>query len=249
MKLIYILLLLTPTLFARDKGQIEITTDEGIEVFQKEKYYLLKKNVKIDSDDFILTAEQVKAFFEKDLYDIKYIESEGSVKFISNDGVTVYGEKLTFSSKNNNIHVSGINSSILIKNITMKSNGYIKIDDLKGKFKIEGPDSLLLTENISIFGNNIEGEYNKINNINKIINLTVIDNDLSEIKTDKLQMFSSKAIFSEKNNLIELFDNVKVIRDSEIIIGDYAKINTLDESYKIISKKSNKVKILIDNNQ
>ena len=62
-------------------------------------------------------------------------------------------------------------------------------------------------------------------------------------------MFSSKAIFSEKNNLIELFDNVKVIRDSEIIIGDYAKINTLDESYKIISKKSNKVKILIDNNQ
>ena len=33
----------------RESGQTEITTDEGIEVFNQEKYYLLKKNVKIIS--------------------------------------------------------------------------------------------------------------------------------------------------------------------------------------------------------
>ena len=32
---------------AREEGETEITTEEGIEVFQNEKYYLLKKNVKI----------------------------------------------------------------------------------------------------------------------------------------------------------------------------------------------------------
>ena len=51
-------------------GETEITTDDGIEVFQNEKYYLLKKNVKITSDDFEITSDRVKANFEIDLYDI-----------------------------------------------------------------------------------------------------------------------------------------------------------------------------------
>ena len=38
----------------RESGQTEITTDDGIEVFNKEKYYLLKKNVKINSDEYKL---------------------------------------------------------------------------------------------------------------------------------------------------------------------------------------------------
>ena len=44
MKKIFVLLIFLPfALLAREKGQPEITTEEGIEVFQKEKYYLLKK--------------------------------------------------------------------------------------------------------------------------------------------------------------------------------------------------------------
>ena len=36
------------------------------------------------------------------------------------------------------------------------------------------------------------------------------------------------------------------IRDNEIILGDHAKINTLTQSYKVVSKDSTKVKILIN---
>ena len=39
-------------LISREIGQTEITAEDGIEVFQDEKYYLLKKNVKILSDNF-----------------------------------------------------------------------------------------------------------------------------------------------------------------------------------------------------
>ena len=53
--------------FSRKIGETEITTEEGIEVFQNEKYYLLKKNVKIESDTFNLTGDLIKIFFEKDL--------------------------------------------------------------------------------------------------------------------------------------------------------------------------------------
>ena len=41
--LILFIFLFSFQLLAREAGQIEITTDEGIEVFKKEKYYLLKK--------------------------------------------------------------------------------------------------------------------------------------------------------------------------------------------------------------
>ena len=38
--------------WSRNIGETEITTEDGIEVFQEEKYYLLKKNVEIVSDEF-----------------------------------------------------------------------------------------------------------------------------------------------------------------------------------------------------
>ena len=46
-------------------GETEITTEDGIEVFQEEKYYLLKKNVEISSDELELKGDNVKIFFEK----------------------------------------------------------------------------------------------------------------------------------------------------------------------------------------
>ena len=56
-KLLIIFCIFTTILNARDTGQTEITTEEGIEVYQKEKYYLLKKNVAIQSDNFNLKAD------------------------------------------------------------------------------------------------------------------------------------------------------------------------------------------------
>ena len=64
-KLLIIIIFFSSSTLSREVGQTEITTDEGIEVFQNEKYYLLKNNVQIISDDFQLDADLVKAYFEK----------------------------------------------------------------------------------------------------------------------------------------------------------------------------------------
>ena len=63
----FFLTLYSITVSSKGIGETEITTDDGIEVFQNEKYYLLKKNVIIASDDFKITADSVKAKFEIDL--------------------------------------------------------------------------------------------------------------------------------------------------------------------------------------
>ena len=59
-------------------------------------------------------------------------------------------------------------------------------------------------------------------------------------------MFAKIAKYNKKDNIIELFENVEVIRDNEIITGDYANIDTLNQSYKVKSNNSDKkVKVLI----
>ena len=244
-KLLIILFFLTSLTSAREIGQTEITTEEGIEVFQNEKYYLLKKNVIILSDDFELKADLVKAYFDKDLYDIINIKSEGNVKLSSSKGIVAIGQKVNFDPKNENILILGTNSSLVYKDLFMKSDEKIQVKNLNGEFDLKGKNSELKTDNIIIIGNFIKGNYITINEINEIENLIVEDDNIANIKTKKINMFANKAIYNKKENTIELFNNVKIVRDNEIIFGDYANINTLDESYKVISKNSQKVKVLI----
>ena len=99
MRIFFILciLLITNYSYSRTLGETEITAEEGIEVFQDDKYYLLKKNVKIDSDKFVLLGDEIKIFFDKDLYDIKLINAFGNVSLISDQfNITAEGNKLLF---------------------------------------------------------------------------------------------------------------------------------------------------------
>ena len=90
------------------------------------------------------------------------------------------------------------------------------------------------------------GNYTNVDGKNVVEKLIVEDNTQIFIKTNTLDMFALKAKFDKKNNIIELFNNVKIFRGKELITGDYAKINTLDESYKITSDKTKKVKVLLN---
>ena len=246
-KLLIIILFLSSSILSREVGQTEITTDEGIEVFQKEKYYILKKNVSIISDNFELKADLVKAYFDKDLYDISKIESEKDVILKSSRGILAKGDKINFSTKNENITIKGNSSSLTYGNIFMFSQDLVEVDNLNGNFTIKGKEGELKTDSIHIFGSLIKGNFITINNIHEVEKLYVEDDKQANIKTKKINMFAKKANYNKQDNIIELFENVKVIRGNEIITGDYANIDTLNESYKIKSNNSDKkVKVLIN---
>ena len=96
---------------AREVGETEITTEDGIEVFQDQKFYLLKKNVKIKSDDFNLNADNVKISFNKNLYDIVSLKASGKVIFDSSKyKMNGRGEKLYFKVKEEELKIEGLNS-------------------------------------------------------------------------------------------------------------------------------------------
>ena len=246
-KYLILILIISLKVFGAEKSPTEITTDNGIEVFQNEKYYLLKGNVIINSDDFILKANLVKAYFNKDLYDIIKIECDENVSFISNKGVEAKGNKLNFDTIQNTIEILGLDSSLKNSDFSLKSDELIFVDNTIGKFYLKGKSSALQTKDLLVIGNIIIGYYVENDQNNEITKLEVTDQSSVNILTDEMNMFSKKANYSKEKNLIELTEDVKIIKDNETIIGDYAKIDTLKNSYKIFSDSNKKVKILLNN--
>ena len=62
-------------------------------------------------------------------------------------------------------------------------------------------------------------------------------------------MYAKKINFSINTSVIELIDDVTIIRNDEKITGDYGTLDTKNNSYKIKSKNNTKVKVTIQNNE
>ena len=245
-----IIFLFTLSVEARNKGETEITTEDGIEVYQSEKFYLLKKNVKINSDSFNLYADNVKIIFEENLYDIIEIDAKGNVTFDSFEfDLKGNGEALNFKVPIEELRIEGTNSELVIENIKMISDGIIKVSNLNGNFSLDGVNSKLISENIFIRGVSINGIFSNNTNQKNIKLLNVYDDNISYVKNNNTEMYAKKINYDETKSLIELIENVTIIRDGENISGDYGTLNTKNDSYKIKSNNENKVKVVIKNNE
>ena len=236
------------TVSSRGIGETEITTDDGIEVFQNEKYYLLKKNVIIDSDDFQITADNVKVKFEIDLYDISSLETKGNsslnaIKY----GIKGNGDEILINIKSEEITVIGKSALLNLQETKMHSDGKIKVNNLLGTFELNGANSNLKNDGLDIYGEYISGAFFERDGKKKLKNLEVRDNNLLKIYTENLEMSSKKAIYDDQTNIFELFTNVKIVKGQEIISGDYGYFDTVKNSYKVKSDETSKVKVTIKN--
>ena len=253
MKIIFKLLLIlviSKNLLAREIGETEITTEDGVEVYQNEKYYLLKKNVKIISDSFELNADNVKIYFDENLYDIVSLEAEGSTTFNSSQfNIQGSGEKLKFQIKFEKLQVEGAKSKIISDKTKMFSNGSIMINNANGSFSLKGSGSKLINNNILIEAENINGIFHDDLNRKEINSLNVFDEKISYIKNINTEIYAKKINFDKKTSIIELIDDVAIIRNNEKISGDYGTLDTKNNSYKIKSNNQEKVKIIIQSNE
>ncbi len=234
--------------YGREIGETEITTEEGIEVFQNEKYYLLKKNVKIESDNFTLSGDKIKIYFDKDLYDIQKIDAMGNVELNSSQyKIQSIGDNLIFLVKSEEIFISGKDSKLITSDTKMFSDGEIKVNNINGSFYIKGPNSKLEAQDIYIDGDYIDGIFIEKDGVKNIDLLNVNDNKIAFIKTQNTDMYANIVRYNKETALVELENNVKIIRDGETITGDYGTLDTDTNSYKVKSNNSKKVKVIISN--
>ena len=247
---VIVIIFISLNLIAREKGETEITTEDGIEVFQNEKFYLLKKNVQIVSDNFILDADNVKIDFDESLYDITKLDAEGNVKFNSlKFKINGIGENLILIVKTEDLKIEGTGSELRTENINMFSDGFVKINNQNGNFSLKGLNSKLINETIFIEAESIEGTFSNNGSSNEIIYLDAIDNNISYVKNKDTEMYAKKINYNQKTSLIELIDNVTIIRGEEKITGDYGTLDTRNNSYKIKSNNKSKVKIIIQSDE
>ena len=245
-----ILSLISFSLCSREIGETEITTEDGIEVFQNEKFYLLKKNVKIESDNFTLSADDVKIDFDKSLYDITNLYAKGEVDFFSKEfGISSNGDILNFRVKIEKLRVEGQGSELLTRDIQMFSDGFIEVNNQNGDFLLKGLNSKLINESIVIIAHSIDGNFVDKVDIKEITFLKVIDEKISYVKNNDTEMYAKKINFDYDTSIIELIDDVTIIRNEEKISGDYGTLDTRNNSYKIKSNNQNKVKAIIQNNE
>ena len=167
----------------------------------------------------------------------------------SSRGMEAKGEKINFSTKDENIIILGKNSSLIYNEIEMYADVSIQVNNISGDFNLQGYGSKLYTDEVQITGALIDGKYTIINGVNEVDNIFVEDMIESHIKTKNIDMFSLKARYNKKENLIKLYESVKVIRNNEIIEGDYGEVNTIKESFKVNSNDNKKVKILIKDSE
>ena len=143
--------------------------------------------------------------------------------------------------------IFGLNSELLTNDTNMYSDGEIKVKNLSGEFYIFGPNSKLSSQNIFIDGDKIEGSFETLGDTKDIIILDVVDNEIAYIKNEDTEMYGRSINYNKENSLIIIEENVKIIRDGESITGDYGTLDTKNNSYKVKSKNSKKVKVIILN--
>ena len=211
---------------------------------------MLKKNVKIESDNFTLSADDVKIDFDKSLYDITNLYAKGEVDFFSKEfGISSNGDILNFRVKIEKLRVEGQGSELLTKDIEMFSDGFIEVNNQNGDFLLKGLNSKLINESIVIIANSIDGNFVDKVDKKEITFLKVIDEKISYVKNNDTEMYAKKINFDYETSIIELIDDVIIIRNEEKITGDYGTLDTRNNSYKIKSNNQNKVKVIIQNNE
>ena len=131
----------------------------------------------------------------------------------------------------------------------MYSDGLIEVNNQNGNFFLKGKNSELISENILIKADKINGIFSNAANKREISFLDIRDNEKSYVKNNNTEMYAEKIIFNSDTSIIELFNNVIIIRNEEQITGDYGTLDTKNNSYKIKSNNQSNVKVIIKDNE
>ena len=116
-----------------------------------------------------------------------------------------------------------------------------------GNFKIEG-NGLFKNDKLTVKSKDIKGEIEEINNKKYIKNVEAKDDKKVYIQNQDMKSYSKSAVYSKSNDLLELFDEVEIMKGKEITTGDYATINIKTNNYSIKSI-NNKVQLLLSSEE
>ena len=192
----------------------------------------------------ITTDGGIEVFQEKQYYYLTKNVNIYSEDFdLKADNVTAYYDKDFYDL----VKIIAVGNTKIVMNDGSIISGNKIIYKIKSEeFSIKG-NGIFNNKRLKVEGEHIDGVFIKINNETLVKNVTAKDPKKVFIQNKEMKFYSKSATYTKENETLELFDDVKIIKNSEITTGDYANINMLTNDYSIKSI-DNKVKLLINSN-
>ena len=197
----------------------------------------------IKKDATIITTDGgIKVFQDEKYYDLEDNVNIDSKNFdLEAKNVIAYYDKDFYDLTK----IIATGNAKIVTSEGAQINGDKIIYEIKsGNFLIMG-NGLFINEGLIVRGEDIQGKIVEIDKVKYIEKVEAKDSEKVFIQNNHMKSYSKSAIYLKENNVLELFDEVKIIKDQEITTGDYANINLKTNDYTIKSI-NNKVKLLIN---
>ena len=163
-------------------------------------------------NDFIINKEKRKIFF-KDFKDIN----------LANITNNIIEFKSSFQKEKYNDAIIKIKNILEIIHEKMEGEENIKYEKIINKERINKIEEINnKIKEICKDDNNIDGDENKIKEIEQIININIFDDIFLEIKEEYLiKYFNENNLANDKNNDYLNINNSRIIQNSKLLLGHY----------------------------
>ena len=196
----------------------------------------------IDNDTTVITTDGgINVYQDEKYYDLnKNVKIKSKNFSLKADNVIAHYNKDFYDLTK--IIATGGAEIITSEGSEIKGNKVI-YDINSGNFSIFG-NGIFIIDELRIEGEDIQGIITEIDKVKYIEKIEAKDSKKVFIKNKDMKSYSKSAIYLKETGVLELFDEVKIIKGQEVTTGDYANINLETNSYSIKSI-NNKVQLLI----
>ncbi len=217
-------------------GDITLNADKSVEYHQKEQKLVATGNAIATKDDLKIQAETLIGYYNAKVKNkINRIEAHQNVHMTSPQA-QAFGENLVYDIKTDNIILTGHPAKIITPDATITAQGEIVYYQTSQKATASDNVTVIDNKNNKVFSDFMTAYFTR-NDKNKIILDKIEINQNIKIVTPDATITANNGTYYSIENKINLFDNVVITQNGNILKGDKAETNLNTGISKILSNK------------
>ena len=241
MRLSYILFIAILLSFNATANDIKLTADEKVEWHQNQNKMVAVGNAVASKDDMTIKAKSMTASYEKinGKNAINNVHAIGNVQMFS-PKTDAFGDELVYKLKEDLVILTGAPAKIKTEKETITAKDKIIYYPSLEKAIALG-DVIATSQDNKIFADKMVALFEKNSKTQnlEINRLDIFDN--VRIKTPQADVTADKGTYFPKTGIVELYDNVLINQNGNILKGDKAQTNLNTGVSKITAGKQNRV--------
>ena len=217
---------------------ITLDADEGVEYHQKEQKLVAKGNAKATKKDLTIRADTLIGYYDaKSKNKISRVEALEKVEMKTPE-TSAFGDKMVYDIKEDTAILTGSPAKIKSPEFTITSKGPITYYQSKQKAIAENGVEAIDNQNNHIFADLMTAWFTKDKNGNLVLDRIEIEQNVKIVNKDAT-VTASRGTYNAISEIINLYDDVVINQQGNILKGSQAETNLKTSVSKIISGGQN----------